>query len=159
MNKNVGLLELASNLSGFGNPGIIGKVFNICKCVMNKNLSSGASKDEFKRMINLYYYQTDILGGGEREKREFKVFVNDWMGIRCHKEGTVTWQKEELRSLEFDELFFVLGWARRIAKEKHYENGKYGKQLFTENDAGNNHSSNVSMEKMLKDLQKKYNSR
>lgn len=174
MIKKREFLELASRLSEHGNERVIGKVHQIVQRTALKNLPQEESKNEFLTMMRLYYNQTDILGTGKKGASEFKAFIDNGLKIRFGNNGQAFWQNDELSCLTLDELSYVLGWARRIARRANLasqdEKGSYDKNPFSGNiakssakeDRGKKKEpdlSSLSFEEQLKAMQNSFNKR
>lgn len=168
MEKTAHLLELSSRLSEFGNPEVIEKVYRIAQQVHNKNLSEREEIKEFLKMLNLYFYQTNILSGGNSFRSQFKNFISEWLKVKCNKDGTASFQNSELAAFDMNSIIYVLGWAKRIGKGKsrnveydasHGRNQKYNyrQPLENKNMESNTDISGMSLEEGLKLLQKKFN--
>lgn len=167
MEKTANLLELSSRLSEFGNPEVIEKVYRTAQQVHNKNLPEGEEIREFLNMLNLYFYQTNILSGGSSFKSQFKSFISEWLKVKCSKDGTASFQNSEFAALDMKSIIYVLGWAKRIGKG-HIRNVEY-KVGYGSNQKNNSHQpsenknmglnseiSGISLEEKLKLLQKKF---
>ncbi|HHW00803.1 MAG TPA: hypothetical protein GXX36_14795 [Clostridiaceae bacterium] len=168
MIKKREFLELASRLSEQGDDRVISKVQQIVQKTASKNLPEQESKNEFLTMIRLYYNQTGILGTGKKGEREFKSFIENGLKIRFANNGQVLWQSNELSSLSMDELNYVLGWARRIAKREELvsrdEKGLYDKNPFRgsitkEGKKEEIDISGLSLEEQIKAMKNSFNRR
>jgi hypothetical protein len=117
--KSRELLGLASQLAEFGDAGTIEKIKQIAKTVRIKQLPSDEDERiEFLKMLGLYFYQIDILGGGEAAKKRLRDFTASWLNVKCSKGQEPVWEDTVLRVLSLEELVYVLGWAGRVAREK-----------------------------------------
>lgn len=166
MEKRRELLELASRLAEFGDPGTIKKVEQIAANVAKKRLSTEAWQPEFLKMLSLYFYQVDILGGGNATKKRLKDFIAGWLKVKCPKGQEPLWENAEMRVLTLDELRYVLGWAGRAAREKGsgFENRPIRQQTAPSNlvinvakKAETVNISSLPMEEQLKRLIEKFN--
>jgi len=135
MIKKREFLELASRLSEQGDDRVISKVQQIVQKTASKNMPQEEGKKEFLTMMRLYYSQTGILGTGKKGEREFKSFIDNGLKIRFVNNGQTLWQNNELSGLTLDELNYVLGWAKRIARREELvsrdEKGLYDKNPFS----------------------------
>ncbi len=112
-----GLLKLAIKLSEFGDAGTIKKVVQVAQDVNKKDFDENGKKQEFMKMMGLYYYHTDIIGGGKTAKENLKRFISDWLKIRCLKGQSPAWNNSEIGSIDFNDFIYVLAWAGRVANE------------------------------------------
>jgi len=172
MIKKKEFLELASRLSEHGNDSIISKVQQIVQKTASKSMPQEEGKKEFLTMMRLYYNQTGILGTGKKGQREFKNFIDNGLKIRFANNGQVLWQSNELSGLTLEELNYVLGWARRIAKRENlvsqdekglYEKNPFSSSIYKEEKISKKEKkeeidvSGLSLEEQLKAMQNSFN--
>lgn len=168
MEGKIHLLKMASGLAQFGNEEVAEKVQRIAQTVYNKKLPPGEDIKEFLNMINLYYYQTNMLSGGNTFRSQFRTFISEWLKIKCRKDASASFENPELSRLTLEELIFVLGWTKRISKNyaNRLNNNEGQRQFIYQNK--NNHYNNksgsslnpdisgLSFDEQIKMLQKKF---
>ena len=112
------LLEISKKLGESGCEDAINKMGKILKTVMGKGVNEKDAREKFLDMVVLSCRNLEILGGGKNLKETFKKFVDNYLGLKISGK-ILQLNNMELSNLSNEELLFVFGWARRIAKTKN----------------------------------------
>jgi len=112
--------DAAEYINNTGGGDFSGFILDIIRYVDKQNQQQLDGKNKLQKFWQILYNvkstNIEMIGGGKSVKKSYMSFIDDFLGIEKIQDRYEI-KNEKLVNLDFNEIYYVFAWVRRLAKK------------------------------------------